>query len=796
MKHSFISLKTLVLSLCLTFLATGIQAQIESLQVGTTTRNMLVYAPSDLELNRPLLISMHGMNQDIAYQQNQTQWEDVADDNNFVVVYPAGINNSWNLYGTSDIDFILAIIDEMYDRYAIDRDRVYLSGFSMGGMMTYYAANHISDKIAAFAPVSGYLMGGPDTSNSRPIPIIHTHGTTDDVVAHSGVQPCLNAWIAKNNCPADADTTQPYPEDKPNSNATKYHWGPGTDMVEIVFLSISGVGHWHSLNNNGVHTSNEIWNFCKRFSLGFGIPKFEYASVTDDNSKQIKLVLSVPIQEQENYNGFTVKADDQTLLIDSVVYADTNLLTLYLANSILKENDVTLSYNDGNVLSIYNKDLEFFSDTLVNNLLYGSSPRITELVTNENGDTLMARFNKKMQLPADISSISLKANYTEEINIPILLCDFYNDDSTLFVFPLEDTIYADYELLLSYTGTNVVSADNGVLKTFADVPVTNISTGLPVQIVSGKIESGGITVALEFSKKMSMKDEQLEYFTLSVNNETVTLKDFAVFNNTIRLTLSNNLHYGDTASISYTPGNITAFDKGALVEFNNFTVENMISVPIWMEVPGKIQAENYTLQSGIQTETTSDAEGGLNVGWTDTGDWLDYAIENTSSDTSFGLTFRLASSNSGTRISVYLDEEPVSEVKVPNTGDWQVWQSVVNYITIKPGKHYLKLVAKVGGFNINYIDIQQGQTGLTNISNGTINIYPNPASDALVIQSESFQFNKIEIINMIGICVYNESLTKASEVHLPITLANGAYIVKVSNENQYFMQNVVVNNNY
>ena len=186
-------------------------AQIENFQVGSTTRKMLVYAPSTIVPGRPLLISMHGYNQDIAYQQSQTKWELIAKENNFVVVYPGGINNSWDLSGTSDIDFILAIIDEMYERYGIDRDRVYLSGFSMGGMMTYYAATKIADKIAAFAPVSGYMMGGPNTNSSRPIPIIHTHGTSDDVVSYSGVSTCLNAWVTRNGCPTTAQVTKPYP---------------------------------------------------------------------------------------------------------------------------------------------------------------------------------------------------------------------------------------------------------------------------------------------------------------------------------------------------------------------------------------------------------------------------------------------------------------------------------------------------------------------------------------------------------------------------------------------------------
>ena len=134
---------------CTVFTAVQTQAQIENFQLGNTTRQMLVYAPSGLQPNSPLLLSLHGMNQDIAYQQNQTKWELVAKEHGFVVVYPGGINNSWDIYGTSDVDFILDIIDEMYDRYSIDRNRVYLSGFSMGGMMTYHAANHIADKIAA-----------------------------------------------------------------------------------------------------------------------------------------------------------------------------------------------------------------------------------------------------------------------------------------------------------------------------------------------------------------------------------------------------------------------------------------------------------------------------------------------------------------------------------------------------------------------------------------------------------------------------------------------------------------------
>ena len=72
--------------LCCFLLVNNINAQIEDFKVGNTTRQMLVYAPSTIVPGRPLLISMHGYNQDINYQKNQTQWETIAKENNFVVI--------------------------------------------------------------------------------------------------------------------------------------------------------------------------------------------------------------------------------------------------------------------------------------------------------------------------------------------------------------------------------------------------------------------------------------------------------------------------------------------------------------------------------------------------------------------------------------------------------------------------------------------------------------------------------------------------------------------------------------
>ncbi len=267
----------------------------EKLKVGGTEREYKIYVPKDLGAKRPLLISCHGMNQDAAYQMGMLDIQSVADTAKFVTVFPEGISKSWDITGNRDINFMLAIIDEMVEKYDIDRGRVYLSGFSMGGMFTYHAMNKIADRIAAFAPISGYPMGGATASpNVRPIPIIHTHGTSDDVVTFSNVQKNLNVWIKHNGCPETAEVTKRY---RNAAHITRHVWGPGNDDVEVVLMEMANKGHWIS-NDNGVKTGDEIWRFCSRYSIEAAdpvekpqiLPNERFASLEEAEGKTFAIV--------------------------------------------------------------------------------------------------------------------------------------------------------------------------------------------------------------------------------------------------------------------------------------------------------------------------------------------------------------------------------------------------------------------------------------------------------------------------------------------------------------------------
>ena len=226
-------------------------------------REYLQYAPSDLGSKRPLIISCHGMNQSAQYQWDALKdAKTLADKEKFVIVLPEGINNGWDISGDRDINLIKDLIAQMKKDFDIDENRVYLSGFSMGGMLTYHAMNKIPDVIAAFAPISGYPMWGFTYTGKRAIPVIHHHGTGDDVCVYSNVQRNIDELVKKNKCSSTPTITQNYGG---YSHITRKEWGGGTDGVKVVLMELANKGHW--ISNDGLFTLDEIWKFCKNYSL-------------------------------------------------------------------------------------------------------------------------------------------------------------------------------------------------------------------------------------------------------------------------------------------------------------------------------------------------------------------------------------------------------------------------------------------------------------------------------------------------------------------------------------------------
>lgn len=125
-------------------------------------------------------------------------------------------------------------------------------------------------------------------------------------------------------------------------------------------------------------------------------------------------------------------------------------------------------------------------------------------------------------------------------------------------------------------------------------------------------------------------------------------------------------------------------------------------------LPAVVQAEAYCQMSGIQLEATSDAQGGQNVGYIDAGDWLSYRI-NVPAAGSYKVSYRVASAVSGGQIQ--LEQAGGGTVfgtlPVSNSGGWQNWQTISHNVTLAAGEQNIALLAKSGGFNLNWIQIER-----------------------------------------------------------------------------------------
>ena len=319
-------------------------------KMSVSGREIHVYAPSGLKENSPLLISCHGMDQDPNYQQSNTHWEAVADTAGFVVVYPRGGTgmSTWDIQGDQDTKWMVQIIDQMYTDYKIDKKRVYLSGFSMGGMFTYHSMSKIADKIAAFAPTSGTNVFGASKA-MRPVPIIHPHGTNDDVLNYSQVEGFIKNYRDQFNCPSQAQEEKNYPNAE-NSGATMYTWGPCDKGVYIKHLKLPGRGHSPSKAD-----VSDIWNFVKQWDvngkIGEGSVESSSSEVASSSSEAPKSSSSNGHQEKSSSSNANPGQSSSSEGTEALA-ADLSLASISVYRS--SDNSIVVTGAQGKSITVFN----------------------------------------------------------------------------------------------------------------------------------------------------------------------------------------------------------------------------------------------------------------------------------------------------------------------------------------------------------------------------------------------------------------------------------------------------------
>ena len=271
------------------------------IQYDNLERCWLLLVPMSLNEsgNVPLVVDIHGGGDDMYQQRWTSDFANISMEQGFIVAYPQGHNDLWNMGWDSitcsvgivcpeedDVGFILQMVDIIMQNHSIDNSRIYLTGWSNGCGMTQRLAVEASDIFAAAGCMSMYrFVEAP--SDYLPIPFIEVHGLLDEIVqyattAHSapffgpekGAIQNLESWAELNGCQGTTPEVLESQDDYDIRGYTNCENETQVMLVTMFFAAHNPYEHDDPVhdpgrgwaNPTGVPTSTFIWEFMSKFS--------------------------------------------------------------------------------------------------------------------------------------------------------------------------------------------------------------------------------------------------------------------------------------------------------------------------------------------------------------------------------------------------------------------------------------------------------------------------------------------------------------------------------------------------
>ncbi len=269
-----------------------------SLRHDGRTRTYLIHLPASYNKDKawPVVLVFHGGGGNGEQMAKLTGFSRKADQEGFIAVYPNGTGLwqsrflTWNAGNCcawayenriDDIGFIRALIAKLKKDYAVDDRRMYATGISNGGMMSYRLACELSDQIAAIGPVAG--AQNLDCKPLKPVSIIVLHGTADLYVRYEGGPPlrmfdvrnprvdrpvsqAVGFWVKEDGC-----TEKPARER--NGRVTVERYSGCSAGTAVTLYTLQDEGHtwpggpkwafWADEPSREVSATDVIWEFFR-----------------------------------------------------------------------------------------------------------------------------------------------------------------------------------------------------------------------------------------------------------------------------------------------------------------------------------------------------------------------------------------------------------------------------------------------------------------------------------------------------------------------------------------------------
>ena len=269
-------------------------------------RLALIHRPASLGSRAaPLVIALHGLGQSIYSLRDWLRLDDVAERAGFYVVYPQAIDLSWN-YGkplakpmpvvngetVDDVGFIRKMIDDLVARQLADPSRIYVTGMSRGGLMTFTLACALADRIAAAAPlITGMTDHQRDDCHpARALPLMAVAGTDDRAERYDGetapngrllsVPETMAFWRNVDGCKDEAVQPIPHLHDTDPTEINLVEWQSCKEDTALKLYRVQHGGHQlpslvesskdldahFGLRNHDMDTAEAVWAFVSKYS--------------------------------------------------------------------------------------------------------------------------------------------------------------------------------------------------------------------------------------------------------------------------------------------------------------------------------------------------------------------------------------------------------------------------------------------------------------------------------------------------------------------------------------------------
>ena len=346
-----------------------------------------------------------------------------------------------------------------------------------------------------------------------------------------------------------------------------------------------------------------------------------------------------------------------------------------------------------------------------------------------------------------------------------------------------DTADAKISLFIDEEGFNISSME------FIEM---GASTAVSTVLLNAKTVDTH-TIQLDINKNIQNPLDDTSVFKIYANGVSIDIEDAYTDpenSRIIYLQSVQTLRFDQSLQVSYISGQIESTDGTSL---NYFELEPVINtLDVLHSIPGKIEAEDFVYNEGIQLESTTDNGGGQNIAFLDRNDFCDYLVEvKTAGD--YILQYRFASEQStGSCRLVLIDEngieQEIDRTNFNSTGAWQNWTIKEKEVSLNEGVYRMRFDILNGPFNVNWFNFIALDPLEEEFPLGVV-VGPNPSSGIFTITA-GFSVPhdvKWDVYDLKGSKILNGNQGYSKGLKFQIDLreaASGYYFLNIYLENE------------